>query len=221
MPSRIPTSAESMLVHERSLLDHGILRVAGVDEVGRGALAGPLAAAAVVLPTVEAILADSFWSRVRDSKVVPEAERTVLAAGIRARAAAVTVALIPPEIIDMVGVGPANRMAMESAICQLDPAPDLILLDAFVTDLGIPQVSLVKGDGHCLSIAAASIVAKVARDEIMRDYDRNFADFGFGTHKGYGVASHLEALQRHGPSPIHRFCFAPVAAARELLHDDR
>ena len=211
-----PTSLEeTYLTHERSLAEQGVGPVAGVDEVGRGALAGPLAAAAVVLPELDEILADPFWSRVRDSKKILEPERIRLAQGIRERARAVSVALIPSDIIDWVGVGPANRLAMEAAINGLTDSPAIVLLDAFVTDLGTPQVSFMKGDNCSLSIAAASIVAKVARDELMHDYDREYAVFGFGKHKGYGARTHLEALRIHGPCPIHRFCFAPVRIAHE------
>lgn len=211
---------ESMLVHERSLVSHNVGPTAGVDEVGRGALAGPLAAAAVVLPDLSDVLADPFWARVRDSKTVPEAERDRLAKGIHERAAAVSVCLIPSDTIDWVGVGPANRMAMEGAITALRLTPGFVLLDAFVTDLGIPQVSFMKGDGASLSIAAASIVAKVARDQIMRDYDRQYEIFGFSRNKGYGAPIHLKALLTHGPCPIHRFCFSPVRIARDA-HRDR
>lgn len=209
------TIEEAYLTHERSLTEHGVEPVAGVDEVGRGALAGPLAAAAVVLPDLDEIRTDPFWSRVRDSKKILEPERIRLAAGIRERAREVSLALIPSDIIDWVGVGPANRLAMEAAINGLAIPPEIVLLDAFVTDLGTPQVSFMKGDNCSLSIAAASIVAKVARDELMHAYDREYAVFGFGKHKGYGARAHLEALRVHGPCPIHRFCFAPVRIAHE------
>ncbi len=209
------------LVHERSLLADGVGPTAGVDEVGRGALAGPLAAAAVVLPNLEDVAADPFWTRVRDSKTVRELERERLAEGIHQRAAAVNICLIPPDMIDWVGVGPANRLAMEGALNGLSLTPEFVLLDAFVTDLGIPQVSFMKGDGTSLSIAAASIVAKVARDQIMRDYDREYDMFGFSRNKGYGAPIHLQALLTHGPCPIHRFCFSPVRLARDAHRDRR
>lgn len=214
-------SIEPYLVHERSLVAHGVGPTAGVDEVGRGALAGPLAAAAVVLPDLSDVVSDPFWTRVRDSKTIAEPERERLAKGIHERAAAVSVCLIPPDMIDWVGVGPANRMAMEGAVAGLSLTPEFVLLDAFVTDLGIPQVSLIKGDGASLSIAAASIVAKVARDQIMRDYDRQYDVFGFCRNKGYGVPVHLHALLTHGPCPIHRFCFSPVRIARDAHRDSR
>lgn len=214
-------SIEPYLFHERSLLAFGVGPTAGVDEVGRGALAGPLAAAAVVLPDLHDLLADPFWIRVRDSKTIPEPERERLAVGIQERATAVNVCLIASDTIDWVGVGPANRMAMEGALTGLSLAPEFVLLDAFVTDLGIPQVSLMKGDASSLSIAAASIVAKVARDRVMRDYDRQYEVFGFGRNKGYGAPVHLQALLTHGPCPIHRYCFSPVRIARDAHRDLR
>ncbi|MGC4191559.1 MAG: ribonuclease HII [Thermomicrobiales bacterium] len=207
----------AMISHERSLRDAGLGVIAGVDEVGRGALAGPLVSAAVILPPLNAVETDPFWERVRDSKTIPEPERIRLAAGIAERARSFHVTFIAPEIIDTIGVGPANRMAMEAAISGLDIAPDLALMDAFVTDLGLPQVGLFKGDSRSLSIAAASIVAKVARDTVMHELDADYAVFGFGKHKGYGVASHLAALNEHGPCPAHRRCFAPVGLALEAF----
>lgn len=212
-------SVEPYILHERSLVGFEAGPVAGVDEVGRGALAGPLAAAAVILPPISSLVSDPFWMQVRDSKTVPERERDRIAAGIRQRALNVSVHFIPPESIDQVGVGPANRMAMEGAISGLGISPRFVLLDAFVTDLGVPQVSFMKGDSLSLSIAAASIVAKVARDQVMRDYDREFDTFGFARNKGYGARIHLHALMIHGPCPIHRFCFAPVRLARDAQRD--
>jgi len=212
----------TMTVHERSLHDAGLRAVAGVDEVGRGALAGPLVSAAVILPPLAEIESDPFWERVRDSKTIPEPERIRLAAGIVERVRATHVAFIAPDTIDAIGVGPANRIAMESAISGLSVSPDLALLDAFITDLGLPQVSLIKGDSRSLSIAAASIVAKVARDTVMHELDADYGVFGFGRHKGYGVASHLAALATYGPCPAHRRCFAPVSIAlqaSEHRHD--
>ncbi len=211
-----PHRVEPYIAHEQSLLNQRVGVIAGVDEVGRGALAGPLAAAAIVLPDLDEVLRDTFWVRVRDSKKVPEPERIRLAAGIHERASAVSIFLVPPATIDWVGVGPANRMAMEGALVGLDATPDLVLLDAFVTDLGIPQVSFMKGDSLSLSIAAASIVAKVARDQLMHEYDREYSEFGFCKNKGYGAPVHMQALAVHGPCPIHRFCFAPVRLAGNL-----
>jgi ribonuclease HII len=212
-------SVEPYILHERSLVGFETGPVAGVDEVGRGALAGPLTAAAVILPPISSLVSDPFWMQVRDSKTIPERDRGRIAAGIRQRALDVSVCFIPPESIDQVGVGPANRMAMEGAISGLGISPKFVLLDAFATDLGVPQVSFMKGDSLSLSIAAASIVAKVARDQVMRDYDREFDAFGFARNKGYGARLHLHALTIHGPCPIHRFCFAPVRLARDAQRD--
>jgi ribonuclease HII len=205
------------LTYERALWQEGVRSMAGVDEVGRGALAGPLTAAAVILPPMDQIEREAgFWSRVRDSKTISGARRSELAAGIISRSRAWGVAAIEVSELDQLGVSAANRIAMERAIMALDTEPDLLLIDAMTVDTGLPQMGIVDGDALSLSIAAASIVAKVARDSVMVEHDPTWPMFGFARHKGYGVATHLAALREHGPCPIHRRCFAPVRAVEEM-----
>jgi ribonuclease HII len=205
------------LTYERSLWDAGYATLAGVDEVGRGALAGHLTAAAVILPPQHRIEADAaFWSAVRDSKTISVARRSVLAQEIARRCIAWGVAAIEVEELDEVGVGAANRIAMERAVMSLDREPDVLLIDAMTVDTGLPQLGIIDGDALSLSVAAASIIAKVARDTEMIGHDPTWPAFGFARHKGYGVATHVEALRRFGPCPIHRRCFAPVRAAEEM-----
>jgi ribonuclease HII len=206
-----PLDLANRFEYEAHFQAHGYTRIAGVDEVGRGALAGPLVAAAVILPPHEAILADlPFWCRVRDSKTISHKQRTLIAAEIRQRCPAVSLAAIPPALLDEIGVGAANRMAMELAVRALPISPDLLLIDAMTIDSGLPQIGIIDGDAKSLSIAAASIVAKVTRDAEMCELDMQFPAFGFARHKGYGVAAHLAALVAVGPCEHHRYSFAPV-----------
>lgn len=205
------------LAYETHLWNEGYGTLAGVDEVGRGALAGPLVAAAVILPARDELVRDAdFWSTVRDSKTITAARRTTLASEIIRRCPAWGVAAIDVEELDDVGVGAANRIAMERAVVSLDREPDLLLIDAMTVDLGLPQLGIIDGDALSLSVAAASIVAKVARDTTMIGHHPAWPVFGFAQHKGYGVASHVAALRAHGPCPLHRRSFAPVRAAEEL-----
>jgi ribonuclease HII len=207
------------LVYERDLLDGGIGLIAGVDEVGRGALAGPLVAASVILPPLDEIERDAaFWGAVRDSKTITMSRRITLAEGIMERACSWSIAAVPPEELDDLGVGPANRIAMERAVFGLHQEPEMLLIDAMTLDYDLPQLGIIDGDALSLSIAAASIIAKVARDTSMIDCDPQWPLFGFAKHKGYGVASHLAALSEHGPCSIHRRSFAPVRRAEELRH---
>lgn len=213
--ARRGSSAAPSLAPEQAFWRGGIRRVAGVDEVGRGALAGPLVAAAVILPCrdgsslrrLRAALAE-----VRDSKLLAPERRRALIGPIHAAAEAVGLGLVEADELDAIGLGAANRLAMERAVGALALAPDALLLDACVVDLGMPQVGLIDGDARCLSIAAASIVAKVARDRIMIDSDLADGRYAFAQHKGYASALHRERLLRFGPGPLHRRCFAPVAA---------
>lgn len=207
------------LTYERSLRRAGYRRVAGVDEVGRGALAGPLVAAAVILPPY--ILSrrqrSSFWSQVRDSKTVPGAARSELAGAIRDHAVAVGIGTVSVAAIGEIGLGPANRLAMELAVADLPLDPDWLVIDAMTLDVGTGQFGIIDGDALCLSIAAASIVAKVHRDDLMTALCRTESRYGFARHKGYGVASHLRALAEHGPCEHHRLGFAPVQRAAERV----
>jgi len=181
-------------------------RVAGVDEVGMGPLAGPVVAAAVVLPRRPEL------PGLDDSKRLAASVRERLAEAIRRHALGVGVAEVWPPLIDRLNVYRAGLLAMTRAVRALPEAPDFVLVDArTLPDLALPQRALVRGDARDASIAAASIVAKVHRDAIMRRLDRRFPAYGFCRHMGYPTPEHLDALHRVGPSPVHRRSFAPVA----------
>jgi len=206
------------LEYESHFLAYDFGTIAGIDEVGRGALAGPLVAAAVILPPMASILDDlPFWCRVRDSKIIPAKQRPGIAAGIIERCRAFSRIAIPPDELDAIGVAAANRLAMEFAVRALPISPDLLLIDAMTIDTALPQIGIIDGDAKSLSIAAASIVAKVWRDATMCELDCEYPDFGFARHKGYGVSTHLAALREWGPCPEHRFSYAPVRESG-LLH---
>jgi ribonuclease HII len=177
-----------------------------VDEVGRGALFGPVAAAAVVLRP------DRPVHGLNDSKLLDPERRETLALRIRERAAAWAVAAVDAATIDSINIYQASRLAMRLAVSRLSPAPDFLLVDAVSIDLPLPQQSLIKGDARCHAIAAASIIAKVYRDACMRVWDQAFPQYGLASHKGYCTAEHLKALDRFGPTPLHRLSFEPVRA---------
>ncbi len=185
----------------------GFRRIAGLDEAGRGPLAGPVVAAAVILP------ARCRLSGVDDSKQLSEREREWCYETVMARAVAVGVGSASPDEIDRLNILEATRLAMHRAVAAISPPPDLLLIDAVaLSGLPIPARSIIKGDALSLSIAAASIVAKVTRDRLMAEYDRIYPQYRFLSHKGYGTEEHLQRLAEHGPCPIHRRTFAPVAA---------
>ena len=205
------------LTYELALRAEGISAIAGVDEVGRGALAGPLVAAAVILPPPEDLRREvDFWRTVRDSKTIPEARRATIAEAIQSRACSWSTAAIEPGELDEMGLGPSNRIVMERAVLGLDIEPEVLLIDAMTIESGTWQFGIIDGDALSLSIAAASIVAKVARDALMIESSRTWPVYGFARHKGYGVPSHVAALHQHGPCVLHRRCFAPVRHAEEL-----
>ncbi len=193
----------------RRLFRAGAGRVAGVDEVGMGPLAGPVVAAAVVLPErIELPGLD-------DSKRLRRADRERLAAAIAEQALAVAVAEVSVTEVDRLNVYRAGLQALRRAVLALTPAPDHVLVDARrIPDLGVPQTPIVGGDALDGSIAAASIVAKVHRDAIMRRIHERYPEYGFERHMGYATRRHLAALRRHGPSPAHRRSFTPVAQLR-------
>jgi ribonuclease HII len=192
----------------------GNRRVAGLDEVGRGAWAGPVVAAAVILPA-ERLDLHSVLRGVDDSKRLTPRLREALAPRIIEVAVAVGVGVASERFIDARGIVQATRQAMTLALRELLTPPHVLLIDALLLpELALPQRAIVKGDSKVLSIAAASIVAKVFRDQLMREEELYFPGYGFARHKGYGTAQHWAALCTLGPSPIHRFTFAPVRASR-------
>jgi ribonuclease HII len=187
--------------------------VAGVDEVGRGSWAGPLVAAAVILP-LQRPYALRQLSGCRDSKELSASQREALLDVIRRRAEGIGVGWVSHHVIDEQGLTFANRRALHRAVLALPRKADALLIDAFrIPECDLPQVAIEHGDAKCLSIAAASIVAKVVRDRWMVKYDRRLPEYGFGENKGYGTRSHREALLSIGPSPLHRQTFMPVALA--------
>lgn len=194
---------------EQALRHHGFTVIAGVDEVGRGALCGPVVAAAVILPEEMAWLADKG---LRDSKQLVREEREELDLIIREIAVAVSIAAVDNEMIDRVNIYQASRMAMQQAVDGLSTRPDHLLIDAMRISDPCAQTKLIYGDSLSLSIAAASVVAKVYRDNLMREFAVLHPQYGFESHKGYSTPEHLRALREHGPTPIHRKTFAPVAA---------
>lgn len=197
--------------YERQAWQSGYTRVAGVDEVGRGALFGPVVAAAVVLDPRRRIVG------LDDSKKLSAAKRLRLAEKIRQRALAWAIAEVLPERIDAWNIYQASRQAMARALAQLIPPADYVLSDALPLEVGVPCKTLVHGDARSISIAAASIVAKVSRDHLLEALDREFPGYGLARHKGYATRQHLEQLERFGPTPLHRRSFAPVRACLAIL----
>jgi len=191
---------------ERELRARGFHAVAGIDEAGRGSLFGPVFAAAVILDP------DRPIRGLNDSKQLDADRREVLAERIHERAVAWSVAAVDAATIDAVNIYQASRLAMRIAVGQLNPAADFLLTDAMPLELNVPQRPLIKGDARCHAIAAASILAKTARDACMRAWDVIFPEYGLATHKGYGTAEHSAALERLGPTPLHRLSFEPVRA---------
>lgn len=191
---------------ERELCARGFAAVAGVDEVGRGALFGPVVAAAVILSP------DRPIRGLNDSKLLEAERREVLAERIRERAVAFAVAAVDAAMIDYLNIYQASRLAMRMAVSRLQPQPDFLLVDAVPIDLPLPQRSLIKGDARCHAIAAASIIAKVWRDQLMGVWDSVFPEYGLASHKGYSTPEHYRALELHGPTPLHRLSFEPVRA---------
>ena len=189
---------------EREARQRGWQRVAGLDEAGRGALFGPVVAGAVILNPKRRIVG------LDDSKKLTAERRCELAERIREHALAWATAEIDSSRIDAWNIFQASRQAMALAVTQLFPAPDYLLLDAMEIDLPIEQKPLIHGDARSVSIAAASILAKVERDHRMEEFDQMYPQYGLAQNKGYGTPDHLEALRRFGPSPLHRFSYAPV-----------
>jgi ribonuclease HII len=194
---------------EKKLWKKKIILIAGIDEAGRGAWAGPVAAAAVILPADLTIL--DKLSGVRDSKQMTPPQRDYWKIKIQEVAMSYSIGWGTVEEIDALGILTATRIAMKRSIENLKITPVHLLIDAVrLTEIAIPQSSLIKGDVHILSIAAASVLAKTSRDEWMMKLDKSFPAYGFARHKGYGTALHQEALSRFGPCKIHRYSFSPI-----------
>ncbi len=192
------------LRYEKLAWQTGAVLVAGVDEVGRGSLFGPVVAAAVILDPGYRIRG------LRDSKLIPAERREILAERIRLHSIAWTINAVDAACIDRINIYQASRLAMRDAVLQLKPAPHHLLVDALRLDCEIAQQAIIHGDALSASIAAASILAKVERDRMMREMDAIFPLYGLASHKGYSTPQHLAALRQHGPSPLHRQSFAPV-----------
>lgn len=206
------TPKTASLTYERKLWANGFRVIVGIDEAGRGAWAGPVAAGAVCLPVDHPDLLAALEG-VYDSKQITARARANLVERIKAAALGWGVGRAEADEIDALGIVPATLLAMQRALATVRQqiAPDYLLIDSIRwTDLSLPHTALIKGDSLSLSIAAASILAKVARDGWMVEYDALYPDYGFARHKGYGVALHHAAIREHGACPIHRMSFAPM-----------
>ena len=200
---------EGMLAYEKECYARGIELIAGVDEVGRGPLAGPVVAAAVILPKACKI------PGLNDSKKIPKYKHKEIYEAVLQNAIAIGIGIKDNHVIDQVNIYEATKLAMMEAIGQLEPQPQHLLIDAMKLDLPIPQTSIIKGDANSLSIAAASIVAKVTRDQMMEEFDREYPGYDFAQNAGYGTAKHLAGLDKLGVTPIHRRSFEPVKSICE------
>jgi ribonuclease HII len=196
------------LDHENELRSQGYKLIAGIDEVGRGALAGPVVAGVVILPHLANI---SWLGLVRDSKELNSRKRESLFDLINKEAVAVGIGIVPPQVIDSINILKATKLAMMQAVEGLPRQPSFLLIDRVtLSQCPIPQRGITRGDKLCLSIACASIIAKVTRDRMMEEFDQIYPGYGFARHKGYGTGIHISCLRKLGPSPIHRLYFAPV-----------
>lgn len=203
IPVQWPTWEE-----EKTFYLRGYKLIAGVDEAGRGPLAGPIVAAAVILPFGAQI------DGLNDSKLLSEKQREALYKTIKKLALAIEVAQVSHKIIDQINIGKANRLALAQAVAALQTKPHFVLVDGrrMNLDLPIPQLSIIGGDRKSVSIAAASVIAKVSRDRLMLKWHEKYPEYGFDQHKGYGTREHFKKLKKHGPCPIHRRSFSPVKA---------
>ena len=204
---------EAMLSYEKTLYSKGIELIAGIDEVGRGPLAGPVVAAAVILPMGCKI------PLLNDSKKIPKSKHQSIYQEVLDKAIAVGIGQVDTAVIDEVNIYQATKLAMLEAISKLGVRPEHLLIDAIDLDLDIPQTSIIKGDATSLSIAAASIVAKVTRDRLMEEYDRIYKGYGFSKNAGYGTKEHLQGIATIGISPIHRKSFEPIKSILERSVD--
>lgn len=202
---------EKMMVYEKEAQKQGFQYVAGIDEVGRGPLAGPVVAAAVILPE------NIFISGINDSKKLSSKKREQLYQEIKNEALAIGIGVVGADVIDEINIYQATKKAMNIAINQLSIFPDFLLIDAMKIDTPITQRSLIKGDSLSVSIASASIIAKVYRDRLMMEYSKKYPEYQFEKNAGYGTREHIQAIRKFGPTPIHRKTFAPI---KEYIHNE-
>jgi ribonuclease HII len=194
------------LSFEGALWNAGVQYVAGIDEAGRGALAGPVAAGVIVFPANVQLASE--LQGVRDSKQMTPSERCAWAVRLPGLALTCAVGFASAQEIDEIGIVPATRLAVQRALAQLAPSPQHLLLDYLqLPECSLPQTALIKGDERSLSIAAASILAKTARDKVLCQLEQEFPDYGFAAHKGYGTAAHIQSIRRLGFSKVHRLSF--------------
>ncbi|MCL5257373.1 MAG: ribonuclease HII [Chloroflexi bacterium] len=210
---------------ERQIIRSGYRYIAGLDEVGRGAWAGPVAAAAVVFPPEMLMASDDVIAAlrgVRDSKQLTSRQREELCPIIEDAALSLGIGFVPVPVIDGIGIAAAGRLAMRRALRGLSLAPDFLLIDAFqLSTINIPQKNIIDGDCLCFSIAAASVVAKVARDRLMASLHEDYSCYGFDHNKGYGTTCHYQSILEHGPSRHHRRSFSPIKdMVREMWQAD-
>ncbi|MBR1891683.1 MAG: ribonuclease HII [Clostridia bacterium] len=191
------------LVYERKLLDEGLTLIAGMDEVGRGPLCGPVVCAAVIMPLDDHLIIDG----IDDSKKLSEKKREQLSKLILERAIAYKICEVSPEVIDEINILNATILCMKNCVEGLPIKPQALLVDAVKADFGVRTESIIKGDALSYSIGAASIIAKVYRDNLMAEYAKIYPEYGFEKHKGYGTKAHIEAIKKFGPCPIHRKTF--------------
>ena len=200
---------------DKEFFDKGIEYIAGIDEAGRGPLAGPVVVASVILPQ------DSIIEGVNDSKKISESKREKLYDTILNEALSYGIGIIYQDEIDEINILQATKKGLTEAIKKMKIKPNIIMVDALngINTLGIPYKSIIKGDAKCYSISAASIIAKVTRDRIMREWDKIYPEYGFSSHKGYGTAKHIAAIREYGPCPIHRKTFISKFGSRKIDSD--
>ncbi|KXT77198.1 Ribonuclease HII [Streptococcus sp. DD10] len=198
---------EQMLSYEKKLYEDGIKLVAGIDEVGRGPLAGPVVAAAVILPQ------NCKIRGLNDSKKISKKKHEEIYSEVLEKALAVGIGIVENQVIDQINIYEATKRAMLTAIEHLTETPQHLLIDAMTLESHIPQTSIIKGDAKSISIAAASIVAKVTRDKLMAHYDQLYPGYDFAQNAGYGTPKHLQGLKKLGRTPIHRCSFEPIKSS--------
>lgn len=202
-----------LLKYEKELYENNILLIAGVDEVGRGPLCGPVVACACILPK------DYYLEGLNDSKKLTEKKRDKLYDILIQDAISYGIGIVSPKRIDEINILEASKEAMKIAIEQLNPKPQHVLIDAVKLNIDIPSTSIIKGDANSASIAAASVIAKVTRDRMMLELDKEYPEYGFGKHKGYPTKAHVEAVRKYGVKEFYRFTFSPISDLIENSED--